>query len=103
VPFRKTYDGELVYEPMVPQDLQRLRERWGFKRTRFGELLGYTGEPRNIYMTVKRMETGAREISPMVERLALMLSWFYDDHGYLPDLDNGARSPMAIPEEVEGD
>jgi len=64
----------------------------------FGLLLGYTGELRNIYMTIERMERGTRPISPMVERLVTLLVWFKADYGYLPDLDNGRREPMEMPE-----
>jgi len=34
----------------------------------------------------------------MVERLVTLLVWFKADYGYLPDLDNGRREPMEMPE-----
>lgn len=65
-------------------------------RRQFGELLGYTGEPKNIVVTMKRFETNRREIPPAAERLLMMLSWFKSDNGYLPDLDSGSRAPMVL-------
>lgn len=76
---------------MKGPELQAIRERFGLARIDFGLLLGINGENRNIYITVKRYEMGARPISPTVERLARMLSWFEEDYGYLPDLENGSR------------
>lgn len=76
-----------------------LRIALGMGRIEFGYLLGFTGEKRNIYATMKRYEEGRRPISPTVERLILMLAWFKEDFGYLPDLDRGERVPLKTPEE----
>ena len=83
---------------MTPQELSDARQNFGMAKKDFGLLLGYTGELRNIYMTIERMERGTRPISPMVERLVTLLVWFKADYGYLPDLDNGRREPMEMPE-----
>lgn len=83
---------------MTPQEFNHARQSFGLGRREFGYLLGMGGEPRNIWVTVKRYETGERDISPMVERLVRLLVWFKTDYGYLPDLDNGRREPMLMPE-----
>lgn len=99
--FRPMPDGSLEYEPMAPGDLLAVRKSFDLSRKQFAALLGYTGEERNVYMTLKRYEDGIREIPPMVERLALLLSWFKADHGYLPDLDNGSRERPVLRESID--
>lgn len=91
--------SELVYERMRGDRLLAVRRQFGMKRVPFGQLLGLTGENRNIYLTVRRYEEGLREISPTVERLALMLEWFHREQQYLPDLDSGDLSKMFKVEE----
>lgn len=88
---------------MTPQEFTAARQNFGMARKEFGVLLGYTGDLRNVYMTVKRYELGpdvhgGRAIPPTIERLVRLLVWFKDDYGYLPDLDNGRREPMEMPE-----
>lgn len=83
---------------MTPQELSDARQNFGMAKKDFGLLLGYTGDLDNIYETINRMEKGKRPISPMVERLVTLLVWFKADYGYLPDLDNGRREPMEMPE-----
>lgn len=95
MPFVLAEDGELQYEPMQGAKLLEARLALGMKRLEFGHLLGMTGNTRNIYSTIKRYEDGRRDISPMVERLTLMLLWHKSDFGYLPDLDRGERVPAA--------
>lgn len=101
MPFVPAENGELQYEPMAGAKLLEARLALGMKRLEFGHLLGMTGENRNIYSTIKRYEEERRGISPMVERLVLMLLWHKSDFGYLPDLDRGERVPAAIPAEFE--
>lgn len=86
---------------MSPAEFSEARENFGLGRREFGRLLGYTGEPRNIWITVKRYEEGAREVPPTIERLVRLLVWYKSDFGYLPDLDNGGRAPMAMPQEFQ--
>jgi transcriptional regulator with XRE-family HTH domain len=93
--FRKLVNGDLEYEPMPGADFMAIRKSFDMSRKQFAALLGYTGEERNVYMTIKRYEEGIREVPPMVERLALLLKWYRADHGYLPDLDNGQPGPCA--------
>lgn len=84
---------------MSPQEFKDARQNFGLAKKDFGILLGYTGELRNIYMTVKRYEMGTREISPMIERRVRILVWFKANYGYLPEMDNGWRDPAGMPEE----
>lgn len=100
MPFVPAENGELQYEPMLGAKLLEARLMLRMKRLEFGHLLGMTGESRNIYSTIKRYEDGRRDISPMVERLVLMLLWHKSDFGYLPDLDHGERLPTKVPAEV---
>lgn len=90
MPFVPAEDGELQYEPMLGAKLLEARLVLGMKRLEFGHLLGMSGDNRNIYSTIKRYEDGQREISPMAERLVLMLLKHKLDFGYIPDLDSGA-------------
>ena len=84
---------------MTPQEFNDARRNFGLGRREFGRLLGYGGKDKHIWMTIKRYETGEREISPMVERLVRLLVWYKSDYGYLPDLDNARREPMELPVE----
>lgn len=83
---------------MTPKEFAEAREAFGLSRKEFGQLLGYEGEPRNIYMTVKRYEIGKREVPATIERLVRLLVWYKSDFGYLPDIANGRREPMEMPE-----
>lgn len=83
---------------MTPLEFNDARKSFGLGRREFGYLLGYTGESRNIWVTVKRYETGERDIPPTIDRMVRLLVWFKADYGYLPDLDNGRREPMVMPE-----
>lgn len=89
MPFVPAEDGELQYEPMLGAKLLEARLELGMKRLEFGHLLGMSGDNRNIYSTIKRYEDGRRGISPMAERLVLMLLKHKADFGYIPDLDSG--------------
>lgn len=86
---------------MKPRELQEIRESFGMTRNQFGRvILGYTGESRNIWNTVKRYESNGRPIPPLVQRLVRLLVWHKSDFGYLPDLDrDGARVPLKMPSE----
>lgn len=86
---------------MTPEEFTEARQSFGLGRRDFGRLLGYGGDPRNIWLVVKRYETGEREISPTIERLVRLLVWYKSDFGYLPDLDNGRREPMEMPTEFD--
>jgi transcriptional regulator with XRE-family HTH domain len=99
MPFVRGRTGEQVYRPMSGTALRDIRHSFGLGKLRFGLLLGFSGTDDNIKNTVRRYEVGSRSISPTIERLALMLAWFKEDFGYLPDLDRGERIPMEIPME----
>lgn len=99
MPFVPAENGVLQYEPMLGEKLLEARLALGMKRLEFGHLLGMSGDNRNIYSTIKRYEDGRREVSPMAERLVLMLLWHKSDFGYLPDLDRGERLSAKAPAE----
>jgi hypothetical protein len=85
---------------MTPREFNAARHLFGLGRKDFGtKILGFTGDPRNIWVTVKRWENGERAIPENIQRLVQLTVWFKEDYGYLPDLDNGRREPMEIPKE----
>lgn len=87
---------------MDAREFNEARQNFGLGRREFGALLGYTGDQRNIWITVKRYENGERAVPPTIERLVRLLVWYKSDFGYLPDLDNGQREPMTMPQEFQG-
>lgn len=91
--FRQVEDGGMEYVPMTGREFKAARQEFQMGKREFGELLGYTGEPANICSTMRRFETGRREVPPAAERVIMLLRWFKEDHGHLPDLDGGSRAP----------
>ena len=84
---------------MKPRDLAEARVSFGLSLKQFAKLiLGYTGEDRNNWITMKRYESGQKPIPAYISRLVLMLLWFKSDFGYLPDLERGERVPLEMPE-----
>ncbi len=59
------------------------RKSFGLGRREFASLLGYTGAPKNNWLTVKRYEIGERDIPPTISRLVQMLEWYYNEFGIL--------------------
>ena len=87
---------------MNAKELNDARHSFGLGRKDFGRMmLGFSGDPRNIWVTVKRWENGERAIPENIARLVQLLIWFKEDHGCLPDLDRGTRGPLRIPEKWE--
>jgi hypothetical protein len=86
---------------MTPRELNDARHSFGLGRKDFGKLIGYSGDPRHIWVSVKRMETGERPIPENIQRLVQLLVWFKADHGHLPDFEAGTRGPLRIPEAWE--
>jgi len=86
---------------MDAKKLNAARHEFGLGRRDFGRLIGYSGNPNHIWVSVKRMETGERAIPENIARLVQLLVWFKEDHGHLPDLDAGTRGPLRIPEKWE--
>lgn len=91
--FRQVDGGDMEYVPMTGREFKTARQEFQMGKREFGELLGYTGEPANICSTMRRFETGRREVPPSAERIIMLLRWFKEDHGHLPDLDGGTRGP----------
>ena len=72
---------------MTGAELILIRHAFGLGRREFAVLLGYTGEPRNSWITIKRYETGDREIPPTIERLVKLLRWYHHTTGATPDFE----------------
>lgn len=83
---------------MTPLEFNEARKLFGVGRRGFGYILGYSGDQRNIWITIKRYETGERKIPPTIDRLVRMLLWYHQDYGFLPDLDRGQRTQMVLSE-----
>ena len=80
---------------MSPKELADARKSFGMGRKAFGAFLGFGGDSRNIWITIKRYELGERQIPLPVQRLVRLLVWHKSDFGYLPDLDReGERVPL---------
>ena len=88
---------------MNAREINAARHAFGLGRKDFGYLIGFSGDPRNIWVTIKRWENGERAIPENIARLVQLLVWFKDDYGYLPDLDNHRREPMEMPKEFADD
>jgi transcriptional regulator with XRE-family HTH domain len=71
---------------MMPQEFQRRREEMGLTRRELAGLLGYRhGNEAQAYMTVKKLEIGEREISPMCSRLLTMIHRHWSSTGRFPE------------------
>lgn len=79
---------------MTPKEFQEARRDFGMSRKAFGRMVGLRGGSKTLYTSVKRYEMDKAPIPEPIARLIRMLIWFKDDHGYLPDIECGARSPM---------
>lgn len=89
MPFVTVAGGELEHVPIAGEVMLECRRQFGLTRIEFGQLLGFTGDNRNIYSTVKRYEEGRRPISPTVERLVILLRAYHAQNGRVPNLDQG--------------
>ena len=72
---------------MTGDDLTSVRHSFGLGRREFAALLGYTGKPANNWVTIKRYETGEREIPPTIERLVILLRWYQRKTATLPNFE----------------
>ena len=63
--------------------MTQARKDFGLGRKEFALLLGYTGLPKNNWLTVKRYEIGERDIPPTISRLIQLLRWYYSATGDL--------------------
>lgn len=68
--------------------MSNIRNQFGMGRKEFGALLGYEGDPRNVWITIKRYEIEQRTIPPRTERVVLLLHWYYEATGRLPDFES---------------
>lgn len=72
---------------MDGKEMAIVRQAFGLGRREFALLLGYTGESRNNWITIKRYETGERDIPPTIERLVILMRWYHQANGAVPDFD----------------
>jgi len=73
---------------MTGPEMQSVRERMGLTRRELAILLGYShANPDNDYTTVKRMEIGQRDISPMCARLLTLIYRHWTSTGNLPEFE----------------
>ena len=72
---------------MTGADMALCRHAFGLGRREFAVLLGYTGEPRNNWVMIKRYESGKRDIPPTIERLVKLLRWYHHTTGETPDFE----------------
>jgi hypothetical protein len=82
---------------MTPKEFQEARRDFGMSRKAFGRMVGLRGDSKTLYTSVKRYEMDKAPIPESIARLIIMLTWFKSDHGYLPDIEYGERSPMPEP------
>ena len=84
---------------MTPQQLQSIREHMGLTRRSFARILGYSGSDEQNWYAVSRMERGieknGRAISPMCERLVLLVYREWLLTGELVDFDEANRIAEA--------
>jgi hypothetical protein len=85
---------------MTPQEFNDARKLFGVGRRGFGCILGYGGDAQNVWITVKRYETGERPIPPQIQRLVRLLVWYFEDYGFLPDVERGQRTRLVLSEEM---
>lgn len=62
---------------MTGEELKAIRRQLGLSTKELGRALGYTGADNTISVQIRRYESGARDIPPWIERLAVM----YGRHG----------------------
>jgi len=77
---------------MKGSELQEIRERMGMERVTFAHALGYSGDPGNIYKTMKRYEMSDR-VPPLLARLVFLLSCFYANTAIELDRDRIPKWP----------
>jgi len=65
---------------MTGDDLNEIRCKLGLSTSEFGYALGFHGQRRGVSITIRRLESGEKEITPWVARLALM----FEQHGVPP-------------------
>lgn len=70
---------------MTGAELKAIRKRLGLSTTEMGRAFGYAGGDVSTSGTIRKYESGQREIPPWLGRLAQM----YDKHGIPPGWTNG--------------
>ena len=62
---------------MTGPEFTAIRKRLGLSTVEMGRALGYEGQDNTVSVTVRRYESGQRDIPPWIARLAAM----YGKHG----------------------
>jgi transcriptional regulator with XRE-family HTH domain len=67
--------------PAMPgEEMKAIRQRLGLSTVELGRAMGYVGADNTVSVTVRRYESGGRDIPPWLGRLLVM----FDRHG-VPD------------------
>lgn len=73
---------------MTGEDFQKMRVAMGLSRNELAGMLGYNhADRKQDYEIIKRMEMEKRPISPMCERLVLMIYRDFRENRGWPDYD----------------
>lgn len=79
---------------MTGTELKAARHRLRLSTAQMGRALGYRGKPNSISVNIRQMETGLRQISPAVARLAealeyvpppILVAWIAEQSAKLSD------------------
>lgn len=66
---------------MTGPEMQAIRKRLGLSTIELGRAMGYVGADNTVSVTIRRYESGGREIPPWLARLLVM----FDRHGVPED------------------
>ncbi len=70
---------------MTGEDMKRIRHQLGFSTLQLGRAIGYVGGENTVSVTIRRYESGQREIPPWIGRLLLMFERYGVPPDFLPD------------------
>lgn len=66
---------------MKASEMKRIRHHLGLSTLEMGRAIGYVGAENTVSVTIRRYESGQREIPPWIGRLLIM----FERHGVPPD------------------
>lgn len=72
---------------MTGDQLAAIRKRLGMSPAKFGRALGYTGNLNSVRLSVRRYESGEKQIAPWIARLAIMYERFGIPDEFLDESD----------------
>ncbi|KQX40384.1 hypothetical protein ASD04_07070 [Devosia sp. Root436] len=82
---------------MKGSEMKAIRRRLGLSTTELGRAFGYVGQDDTASMTIRRYESGGRDIPPWLARLLRM----YDRFGIPADI--GDSVDLGIPPDIDED